>query len=575
MKTLQHYTKRFFADKHYITALFVLIMVGIFIINTLHEQYPDEFDNILGGWYILHGRLIYTGFFTHHGPVAYFLAALVEIFSGQSFVRFRIVYSIFLLAYFLWTYVFLKNRVGALKSRSYLYFLPVIGITSTYFWAQMLLADSISGFFLTPVYVLILLKIFYRENLEKKDFWFISILTFLAQLSSLTYTYFIFFIALCGIIYYLFCQPVKRKTWKAFFEIIGIFLAPYFVFLIYLLVTGSLSDYVYQSITFNEKYYIYNYPRPSDSTHINPVRYAIVIAHDVLTDLFTLAIQIKDFNFNFPYNVTLLVGNLVLIIFLLSKRNYYFAVFLVLFLIYSNARSDPLTSRETDYQSAVYMMISLFNICFALPTVYQELNAQIQPAKRMLLSVSFILLFAYSLFGGFFLFNTWFAKAYDKYMGTAPLIYDRPAVAPVINSIISPNDYMWIGPFAFEDLFFANGNIPSKYQILIPDMSKSQKIEDGILADFNAHKPKVIYFDKTYFILGSDPEMYGQFFLNFLNQNYVTLAQYRNGDIKYVSVTPSNDQLDLETKLYINKADVQEVIKKLIQNNYIKPEPAQ
>ncbi len=170
------------------------------------------------------------------------------------------------------------------------------------------------------------------------------------------------------------------------------------------------------------------------------------------------------------------------------------------------------------------MMISLFNICFALPTVYQELNAQIQPAKRMLLSVSFILLFAYSLFGSFFLFDTWFEKAYDKYMGTAPLIYDRPVVAPVINSIISPNDYMWIGPFAFEDLFFANGNIPSKYQILIPDMSKSQKIEDGILADFNAHKPKVIYFDKTYFILGSDPEMYGQFFLNFLNQNYVTLG---------------------------------------------------
>jgi hypothetical protein len=439
----------------------------------------------------------------------------------------------------------------------------------------MLLADNISGFFLTPVYVLVLLKIFYRENLEKKDFWFISILTSLAQLSSLTYTYFIFFIALCAIGYYLFYQPVKCKTWRAFFEIIGIFLAPYFIFFIYLLVTGSLSDYIYQSITFNEQYYIYNYPRPPGVTHINPVRYAIVIAHDVLADFFTLAIQIKDFNFNFPYNVTLLIGNLVLIIFLLSKRNYYFAIFLLLFLIYSNARSDPLTSKETDYQSAVYMMISLFNICFTLPTVYQELNAQIQPAKRTLLSLSFLLLFAYSLFTGFFLFNTWFEKAYGKYMGTAPLIYDRPDVAPVINSIISPNDYMWIGPFSFEDLFFANGNIPSKYQILIPDMSKSQKIEDGILADFNAHKPKVIYFDKTYFILGSDPEMYGQFFLNFLNQNYVTLDQYRNGNTKYVSIQPPTLQLDLETKLYINKDDIQEVIQKLVASNYIKPEPAQ
>ena len=193
MERIKHYWQRFLKERHYFTVLFVIVMLGIFLINTLHQSYPDEFDNILGGWYILHGRLIYTGFFTHHGPVAYFLAALVEIFSGRSFVRFRIVYSIFLLAYFLWTYYFLNKRVGIIKSRPYLYFIPVIGIRSnTYFWGHMLLADSISGFFLTPVYVLMLLKIVYRENLIKKDFVFISVLTALAQLSSLTYTYLIF-----------------------------------------------------------------------------------------------------------------------------------------------------------------------------------------------------------------------------------------------------------------------------------------------------------------------------------------------------------------------------------------------
>jgi hypothetical protein len=120
--------------------------------------------------------------------------------------------------------------------------------------------------------------------------------------------------------------------------------------------------------------------------------------------------------------------------------------------------------------------------------------------------LSFLLLSAYTLFTGFFLFNTWFTKAYDKYMGTAPLIYDRPVVAPVINSIVSPQDYMWIGPFAFQELFYANGQLPSKYHILIPDMGQSQTIENSILSDFNTHKPKVIYFDKTYFILGSSTD---------------------------------------------------------------------
>jgi hypothetical protein len=570
MERVKLYWQRFIKERHYFTVLFVIVMLGIFLINTLHQSYPDEFDNILGGWYILHGRLIYTGFFTHHGPIAYFLAALVEIFSGRSFVRFRIVYSIFLLAYFLWTYYFLNKRVGIIKSRPYLYFIPVIGISATYFWGHMLLADSISGFFLTPVYVLMLLKIVYRENLIKKDFVFISILTALAQLSSLTYTYLIFFIAICSLGYYIFYQPIRPVKKKTILEILGIFLAPYAVFFLYLLITGSLSDYIYQAITFNAKYYIYNYPRPPGVTKINPIRYAIVIAHDALSNFFSLAIQIKDFNFNFPYNATLFLANLVLLIYLLSKRNYYFAVFLVLFLIYSNARSDPLTSAETDYQSAAYMMFSLFNICFVIPALYKEINTSLLLGKRVILIGCFALISIYSLYTGFYLFNSWMNKAYTKYMGTTSLIYDRPIVAPIINSVVSPGDYMWIGPFSFEDLFYANGNIPSKYQILIPDMGQSQEIQQGMLADFQAHKPKVIYFDKQFFILGRDPEMYGQFFLNFLNANYITLFNYRNGNTKYVSVAPVTLQLDLETKLYINKDDIQEVIQKLVQNNYIK-----
>jgi hypothetical protein len=573
MEKVKHMARRLFKKENIIPALFVLVMLGLFLINTLHEQYPDEFDNILGGWYILHGRLIYTGFFTHHGPVAYYIAALVEIFSGRSFVRFRLVYAVFLLAYFLWTYLFIKKRVGAAKARPYLYFVPVIGISATYFWGHMLLADSISGFFLTPVYALLLLKIFYHENLKRKDFVFISVLTALAWLSSLTYTYFILFAIVCSLGYYLYYQP-ERANKKEFLQTLGIFFAPYVVFLIYLILTGSLSDYIYQAITFNEKYYIYNYPRPAGSTHINPVRYAIVIAHDVLGDFFQLAQQALTFNFAYPFNITLVLANIVLIIFLLTRRNYYFAIFLILFLIYVNARSDPLTSKETDYQSAVYIMISLFNICFILPAVYRELNFQIAASKRIILSTGFLLIAVYSLFTGFFLFSKWFDKAYSKYMGTAPLIYDRPTIAPVINAVVTPGDYMWIGPFYFEDLFFANGNIPSKYQILIPDMSDSQTIKQEILNDFNTHKPVVIYFDKQYFILGRDPEMYAQFFLNFLNQNYVTLDQYRNGDTKYISIQQPTLQLDIQTKLYINKNDVQEVIQKLLQNNYIKAVPA-
>jgi hypothetical protein len=55
----------------------------------------------------------------------------------------------------------------------------------------------------------------------------------------------------------------------------------------------------------------------------------------------------------------------------------------------------------------------------------------------------------------------------------------------------------------------------------------------------------------------------------------VTLDKYRDGGTKYVSVAPPDEHLDLETKLYINKDNVQEVIQKLQENNYIKPESAE
>ena len=67
--------------KFWILSLFVLFTAAIFILDAFHESYPDEFDNISGGWLILHGTLIYKNFFTHHGPFPYFLSSFLEIFS--------------------------------------------------------------------------------------------------------------------------------------------------------------------------------------------------------------------------------------------------------------------------------------------------------------------------------------------------------------------------------------------------------------------------------------------------------------------------------------------------------------
>ncbi len=548
--------------------IFAITLI-LFYINAFHETYPDEFDNLLGGWYILHGVLPFSGFFSHHGPVAYFVSAFVQIFSGHSFVRFRVVYGIFLsLFIFLW-YLYLKSRFGVIATKFYLYFSLLIGIAATYFWAHMLIADSLSGYLMGAIFVFFLLKYIYKEKINFRDIWIISIFNALTVLNTLTDIY------LCAFIYFFlllaYFQDYRNNlNLKKIVNLFIILAIPYVVFMIYLLLTGSLSDYIYQSIIFNEKYYIYNYPNLHNG-HINPIRFAIVMAYNFYSNFYTLLVQVKNFNFPFPLNITLAVVDLSLLVYVFFRRNYSLFVFIIIFMIYSNARSNPLNSGETDYQSSVYIFMSLISLVYVLSALYNELHLQIALGKKIILSGLLSLCLIYSFFSIAMLTDRFLGKAYGKYMGTAPRIYDTYDPAVNINNAVSgPNDYIWMGPLDFQDYYYATGKLASKYHILIPGMGKSQRIQNSFISEISAHKPKVIFFQRGYFILGSDPTKYGSYFMNFLNSNYITLSQYQQGNIRYTS-TIQNSKYSLDIDMFINKDDVNSVITTLLNDNFIKP----
>lgn len=549
-----------------------LFVIFAFFANSLHESYPDEFDNILGGWRILHGSLPYAGFFTHHGPVPYFIAALVGIFSGQSFVIFRIVYAFLLIAIAFSTFVFLKKQVGAKALNFYPFFIVFLAISATYYWTQMLLADNIAALAFLPVFALIILKTTYKKSITLIDVSAVSVMSSIGLYSSLTYIY-IFVVTHIAVLYLYFRDNGYRPlfTLKNVYPL-AIVLFPHLLFFLYLFVTQSLSDYIYQNYIFNAKYYIYNYPRPSESTFINPVRYAILIAHWFFVNFYTLLLGAFKFDFSFPVNLTMAIGNVALVVYLLLNKRYKLAAFVILTIIYTNVRSNPLNSKETDYQSAVYNIFSFFNIFFLLPKLYESLNANIAVAKKIVFG--FILVFL-GIYGFFTLLHLTFkfnSKVVSKYMGDMPLIYDRPKIAPMVNAIVSKDEYAWIGPFEFEELFYTNSKIPSKYHILVYGIGASEKIRTEMLADFQKNKPRVIVFDKGFVYLGKSVESYSEFFLRFLSENYVSLFEYRNGDILYRFINPAgnNDKDNLESKVYVDRQNVEEVVKKLLEKKYIK-----
>lgn len=551
-------------------SLYIILLVSIFIINSLHDSYPDEFDNILGGKYILEGKLPHSGFFTHHGPVAYWVAALVEIFSGNSFVRFRIIYSLFLLTFIIISYLFLKKKFQN-EINFYPFFLIIIAISNTYFWGHMLLADSLSAFLLIPAYSLLVFSTIYKKNLNQIDLIIINILAFLNLFSSLSYLYLIPIIYIYSL--YLYLQKnvhqLNLNNLIRLFFLLGI---PYLIYLGYLLTTNGLKDYIEQNIIFNAKYYIYNYPRPEGSGRINPIRFAFIIIDNFIHGFTGLLINAKDFNLAYPFNNTLAIGNAALIITLLLFGQIKLTIFIILVLIFANARSNPLTSKETDYQSAIYITLSILNLTFIIYYLYHLLNQRLELGKRIIFGCLLILTSLYGVFTILFLFLKFEEKVFAKYMGKAPLIYDRPQLAPILNKLVNGKEYAWIGPFEFEELFYIKAKIPSKFHILIPAMGKNPQIQKKVLEDFQKNRPKVIIFDRNFFILGQSPNMYAQFFLDFLDENYLTLAQYQDykGN-KYISVNPVTERIDIETKLYINKDNIDEIINKMLKENLIKP----
>ena len=60
-----------------------------------------------------------------------------------------------------------------------------------------------------------------------------------------------------------------------------------------------------------------------------------------------------------------------------------------------------------------------------------ELKEKIEYPKKLIISFLFLIILIYSFFNFTFLLREYSYKTYNKFMGLAPAIYDRPKIAPV------------------------------------------------------------------------------------------------------------------------------------------------
>lgn len=542
---------------------FAVILLGILLLNAVHTSYPDEFDNIAGGRLILSGYMPYSGFFTHHAPFAYFLAAFLNIFSGVSFVRFRIVYALFLwllmlssVSYF---YHRLDKALGYLTATIWL----IISVTSIYVWSQMLLADSLAGYLLTIPYLMLAWFIWHDHKLYPKQIALISSLLFLTFLTSFTYLYTTAgaYVIMTG---WILKHEWPRITYKNHYllkALAGYLFVP-LMYVIYLTLTWSWSDFYYQAIYFNTNFYIY---LPDDVVTSNPFRMAVVIFMAFYQNFRMILTHVKDFNIYYPFAITLALGHAGFWIYSGFKQRWWLVVLSLGMVIYTTARSNPLNTGETDYQSTAYQFLGITNAVLVMYFTHKDLVSKRLEQTKLVAGSLFVLTGLYLVFFNLAMFETFAYKAYLKYLGRHPLIYDRPEVAPVLNQILNPKETYYIGPFAFEEHYYMKARLASTHWITIPAMDKSERIQQELLADLGANQPRLILIDHSHFIFGSRP---GTFLEPFLAANYLTLGQLHDQgviEIKRETVGP----YDLFTDWYVANSAQEQTLSQLAQHDLI------
>lgn len=553
----------------------LIIILSIFVINAFHEKYPDEFDSIVGGRYILEAKIPYRDWFQHHQPGAYALAAVLLPIAHGSFVRLRVLIGISFFAIVAYTYFLIKKRVPQFDARYYLLFAVTLALSGTYFWGQMLLADTLAAYLFIPSYTLLLLKDYYHAKFDRSDLFIVTFFAFLVWFTSMTYLF-----AISGIIIYAIYLYWKENNFfrakikEGILHTVWTVGSPYIIYFGFWLLTGSLRDWYFANIIYNQEYYIFNYPR-APGAPFNPVRYAIIIANTFMNNYLPALWGVLKFPIGDPLQTTLAVSNAIFLFVLLMTGRWTFIFPFILALIFVNGRSNPQRIAETDYWASVYIVLSFINGTFSLSALSDIVNRVKESTSVRLLSGAMLLvLWIYWIFTPSGMFLRMEDKFYPKYMGTAPLIYDRPEVAPYVNQLVSKDEYAWIGPFNFEELFYLKAKIPSKYHWFLDPAARS-KIKDEMMVDFNKTMPKVVVFQRNYAPWGGDAHTFNYFMTDFLDKNYFRIFTLNATltDVEYKWKLANTQNFDIDGTFNFDKRYQKEMIDKLLSLGYIEAVP--
>jgi len=536
----------------------LILIIGIlFLVNSQYLSYPDEFVNILGGRFILEGKIPYQQFFDHHLPGAWYLSAIILLFSFGSFVRFRLLWGIvqFLTLFLVGRFVQKRNKE---LFPFFLGFFLIYPILTMYYWTHLFIADGIAFLIFSSLFWMLFTESYQKET-KFKTIILLSLVNFVFVFSSLTFIY-IALLFYVWIVILLFRAKPKLGDMIRFCLISA---APYLFYGLYLFVSNSWREFYISNFVYNTTLYI-DIPNYTPGRFFNPLKFALTIIYNFFNTYIQLLVRIKEFNLYFPVDLVLALSTFLLFIFLL-KEIPIIGVLYFFILSFSAPRSNLMKIGETDYQSGLFIALGTVSF-FLLLSRYRHIKFSFDPfeyVRKFLVAMVFI----YGIFAGIFLVQNTYNKFYLRYTQKMPSVYDHAPTAFFINEILGKNDFYWVGPYEpNEEFFVKQAKLPGKFPTLLPQFRKSEYFSSEFIRQFETNPPALIIYKHEASIFGTPALEFGKFFTDWMEGKYISLENIKGRGLE---VLKSPETFNMRTDVYLLKSDEERLLHNLVERGYI------
>jgi hypothetical protein len=507
--SLQRYLAERRLELGALTAIFCLYMA-----TALYGSFSDEYENLIGGRFILGGRLPNVDYFAHHMPLPYYLAAAIALFTGRDFFAARAVFALLLFVWAVCLHLLLRRHVSRGAG---LCFVAFLASSMSLYWGHMLLAETLIAYAAATLLVLFLFRFRTPYPLGVADVGVVSALAATMVFSSLGW---LFLAALC---YALLLgrhlaqrrhQPPRVRLGTA----IIVLLAPYLLFAGFLFAVGGMRSFIEENYTFNRHYYALftqEIPRGPVEALVQTVGKAAAAVH--------LAAA------GFPANLQSffsLLAVATLLAELAHRRDGYGASVVVGFMALLSPRGrgfgapwggGPKALWEANFHGMPAIVVSILaaSIAVGLGQRPSRENGG-RPVVRLLHDVMVlvgIIVFVASL--GFTV------ERYAQMIGPDAPVAPRPVFAEIVNDLTTEADAAWAGPYALDEVFHLRARPASHFHWLLPWHLEVEEYQRRFIEDLERTRPKVVVWRPSFNVWDLyDMDVYGVEVLRYLRTHY-------------------------------------------------------